>query len=70
MTKQEVIQEVYRHDHIHADVNGWMRLGMYVPNDLGFSEEDIERNEDLAIWRPKSLQGIEQNNGWIKGTPK
>lgn len=66
MGKQDKIQQVYGINYIHSDTNGWIRLGMYVPNDFVFSEDEIERNENIGIWRHKLLQGIEDNNGWIK----
>src|SRR5689334_16269326 len=66
MTKEEKIQEVLLNHSIHADSNAWIKLGIYTPNDLGFLEHEIQRNENIGIWRPKSLQGIENNNNWIK----
>lgn len=60
--KQEAIKKVYGEYYIHSDINGWMRFGMYCPTDLG-----IENYDDMdGFWRCKSLQGIENNNGWIK----
>ena len=60
--KQEAIKKAYGENYIHADINGWIRFGMYVPTDLG-----IENYDDIdGFWRCKSLQGIENNNGWIK----
>ena len=60
--KQEAIKKAYGENYIHADINGWIRFGMYVPTDLG-----IENYDDMdGFWRCKSLQGIENNNGWIK----
>ena len=62
MKKQEAIKKAYGENYIHADINGWIRFGMYVPTDLG-----IENYDDIdGFWRCKSLQGIENNNGWIK----
>ena len=65
-SKQEAINKVYGIESLRADANGWMLLGYLVPNDLGFSEDEIDRDETRGIWRPKSLQGIENNLGWIK----
>ena len=35
----------------------------------GLNRDFTEFNTDLVAWRPKSLQGIENNNGWILGLP-
>ena len=60
--KQEAIKKAYGESYIHADINGWIRFGMYVPTDLG-----IENYDDMdGFWRCKSLQGIENNKGWIR----
>ena len=60
--KQEAIKKAYGESYIHADINGWIRFGMYVPTDLG-----IENYDDIdGFWRCKSLQGIENNKGWIR----
>ena len=60
--KQEAIKKAYGEYYIHSDINGWMRFGMYCPTDLG-----IENYDDMdGFWRCKSLQGIENNNGWIR----
>ena len=60
--KQEAIKKAYGKYFIHADINGWIKYGMYCPSDLG-----IENYDDIdGFWRCKSLQGIENNNGWIK----
>jgi len=65
-SKQKAIREAYGLEYIHSDINGWMKYGMYVPNDLGFDNDEIDRHGDMFLWRPKSLQGIENNNGWVK----
>lgn len=71
MTKQEKIQEVYgKHFKIcNPDENGWCKY----PNTEKISEDwDIDFGEDYGnspdefYVRPKSLQEIETNNGWIK----
>ena len=60
--KQEAIKKAYGENYIHADINGWIRFGMYVPTDLG-----IENYDDMdGFWRCKSLSGIENNKGWIR----
>lgn len=66
MTKQEKIQEVFESNYIYADTDGWIRLGRFHWNELGFDTSEIYLNEELDIWRPLSLQGIENNNGWVK----
>ena len=66
MTKQEKIEEVFESNYIYADTNGWVRLGRFHWNELGFVTSEIFYDEELDIWRPLSLQGIETNNGWIK----
>ena len=62
--KQEAIKKAYGEYFIHADINGWIKFGMYCPSDLGI--EDYDEIDTIGIWRCKSLQGIENNNGWIK----
>ena len=58
--KQEAIKKAYGEYFIHADKNGWIRHLMYCPSDLG-----IENYGEMdGFWRCKSLQGIEDNNGW------
>ena len=63
-SKQEVIRNVYGKYFIHADSNGWIKYGMYSPSDLDI--EDYDEIDSDGMWRCKSLQGIENNNGWIK----
>ena len=63
--KQEAIKKAYGEYFIHADINGWIKFGMYCPSDLGIEDYD-EIVDTIGIWRCKSLQGIENNNGWIK----
>ena len=59
--KQEAIKKAYGENYIHADINGWIRFGMYVPTDLG-----IENYDDMdGFWRCKSLQGIETYYSFI-----
>ena len=60
--KQEAIKKAYGENYIHADINGCIRFGMYVPTDLGIENYD----EIDGFWRCKSLQGIENNKGWIR----
>jgi hypothetical protein len=78
--KQQAIQEAYG-EHWEAakdyvDQNGWIEPGTFDFNNTlntisaNFKlevefKEDI-RCSDHSLYRPKSLQGIENNNGWIK----
>ncbi|MFV5702204.1 hypothetical protein ACM55F_10060 [Flavobacterium sp. XS2P12] len=74
MTKEEKIQEVYKDypnliKHVKGD-NGWCgdKFGVifnkYKNNDLfDVRNNDYQTNGTI---RPKSLQGIENNNGWIE----
>jgi hypothetical protein len=83
MTKQEKIQEAYGNGStwnrlkINTDSDGWCRNEAFAPNtdlldllDLDkidrWVKSDIQGN---LIFRPKSLDGIEDNNGWVKGIP-
>jgi len=70
MTKEEKIREAYGEHwkffngsakQCALNNNGWINpILEHAPNNL-----DLERGEKF-IYRPKSLQGIENNNGWIK----
>ena len=70
MTKQEKIQEAYG-EHWedlkdYVDENGWLIYSKSRPITL-VSYFDVNEIEfDGFCSRPKSLQGIENNNGWIK----
>jgi len=77
MTKKEKIQEAYGEywetvkDYV--DENGFINEEKV---DWLFNESEIEQKELVYMvngmkeyvnsWRPKSLQGIENNNGWTK----
>lgn len=79
MTKQEVIQQAYGEywkDYGHlADENGAifqsdlfypdteMRAKIGIEIDIVVPEKKKKSN---IKWRPKSLKGIEHNNGWKK----
>jgi hypothetical protein len=65
MEKQEVIKQAYgdfwESLRLFIDENGWCN---YFPNRIG--NVDWEgTGTDFVKYRPKSLQGIENNNGWI-----
>lgn len=50
------------------DENGWLKSNEISPFDLKLTWNDIEVREyakNHATFRPKSLAGIEDNNGWI-----
>ena len=68
--KQEAIKKAYYNnwDKVkdYVDENGWIfwsdknPIGIYNNRYLEYKEENPN------YWRPKSLQGIENNKGWIK----
>lgn len=67
MTKQETIQQAYGEYSDIAlelcDENGWIKhfdYHTYFPQDT-----EKERVDGYFCMRPKSLQGIEDNNGWL-----
>jgi hypothetical protein len=69
MTKQEKIREAYG-EHFesvkdYVDENGWCDLSI-MPLKWKLSETTDIDIEDFTWFRPKSLAGIEDNNGWIK----
>lgn len=69
MTKEEKIQEAYGDcwEYLHVAArkcalknNGWIsQIIEHAPDELDLEFENM-------AYRPKSLQGIENNNGWIK----
>lgn len=70
MTKQEIIKEAYGKYYPQLerclDENGWSNNWNHfisVESRI-FQPEEIEKNG--KCWRPKSLEGLEDNNGWIK----
>lgn len=70
MTKQEAIRQVYGFLSEIIDNDGWAYYGVDKNSEYGiepFGEYETRNNKDgYYEWRPKSLQGIENNNGWIK----
>jgi len=69
MTKEEKIKEAYGEylDRINPSLlDGWSTtcFSKNIDKDI-FNEEDTGYFGYLKL-RPKSLQGIENNNGWIK----
>jgi hypothetical protein len=75
MTKQEVIKNAYG-EHWetvkdYVDENGWVytqKVHFDSTLNMEYSEVEVTPfNSDMEYyWRPKSLQGVETNNGWIK----
>lgn len=73
MTKQEKIQEAYGeyYDRIklHINENGWIDTQTFSFSRKGIDFEQYKKRSNTYLGfynRPKSLQGIEDNNGWIK----
>ena len=71
--KQEAIKKAYgeywEKVKNYIDDNGWIEGS----EDREFPEPkfepsigELEEHETAYLWRPKSLQGIESNNGWIR----
>lgn len=74
MTKQEKINEEYSklnlESKVYPDSNGWATYDRAFSKDLVDSKTevctDIRENDSTRVKiRPISLQGIEDNNGWI-----
>lgn len=68
--RQKAIQEVYGKHYKQNKINilGWFEAvdpKTDKPEQNGFKLEDVDVLSSLK-WRPKSLRGIEDNNGWIK----
>ena len=71
MTKQEKIKEAYgkywEQVKNYVNKNGWCSVRRGVGFDEIISNLSWEtRTGNQYCWRPKSLQGIENNNNWIK----
>ena len=77
MTKEEKIQEAYGEyfDKIKCvlDANGWILMTISITREISIEfERQVRVHENNTYGfptmcvRPKSLQGIENNNGWIK----
>lgn len=70
MTKQSIIQKAYgKYWEIvkgAVDDNGWC-LGFYDIRDIDKKSNWMSNNPAYAhLWQPRSLKGIETNNGWYK----
>lgn len=74
MSLEEKIKEAYGEHYEtvknHIDDNGWCILNVSQKepiNDFAHhGETEWKPINGRVCWRPKSLQGIENNNGWIK----
>lgn len=69
-TKEEVIKEAWGDLYnlgVGIDENGWVSEN-YLTNDQCnlFNYDKSFDYKNVFGYRPKSLQGIENNNGWIK----
>lgn len=72
MNKEEFIKEAWGEDKIgYSRETGW--AATYCVNGIDdFTSEMQERfdfefpEQDIVRFRPKSLEGVEDNNGWIK----
>lgn len=75
MTKKEKIQEAYgehwEYGKDEVDENGWFGINSSKYVSLFHKvcrtiRLDSKKEDDLWYYRPSSLSGIEDNNGWIK----
>lgn len=75
MTKRQRIiaaysENVYSRCSDYIDENGWCSRFYRPPEAYGFREFSlIDKDADNSVagkWRPRSLDGLENNNGWIK----
>ena len=70
MTKQEKLQESYGKYWVqvkdYVDDNGIIDFSNYKKYLLEFSENMVSYDAKGLFYIPKSIQGIETNNGWIK----
>jgi hypothetical protein len=66
MTKEEIIAKAYgiNYNKLKEYINndGWCRSFPSTQNQIDYINTGLQN----VAWRPKSLQGIETNNGWIK----
>lgn len=67
MTKEEKIQEAYgvKWENVKdaVDYNGYIPYWYY--SHFKIQDCDLKVNGGSSMYRPKSLKGIENNNGWI-----
>jgi len=66
MTKEEKIKEAWSNYYTgEVDENGWLKINSEV-NTSDDLFDRLEIDSKSYLMRPKSLQGIENNNGWVK----
>ena len=70
MTKEEKIKEcwgsLWGEVKSHIDENGFVSEGVLMPDNFCRNNDVQYIAPNFEYWRPKSLSGIENNNGWIK----
>lgn len=73
MTKEEKIKEAYGENFdrikLHIDENGWVDTQIFPCARKGIEFEQYKKRSNTYLGfynRPKSLKGIENNNGWTK----
>lgn len=75
MTKEELIKEAWGeyYDIVKdkLNTNGWYSYfsldnKVRLSNCSQFKDLILDEHKEIPLLRPKSLQGIENNNGWIK----
>jgi len=70
MTKEEKIKEAYKEhwesvkDYVNND--GWCSWKWCKPENIIIRKSLNEQSDGCGSWRPKSLEGLENNNGWIE----
>lgn len=68
--KKEVVRKAYGeyYEACQPDENGWTSRGRIA---IKLFSLPLERQETLigSLYRPKSLKGLEDNNGWIRIEP-
>lgn len=72
--KQKAIQDAYGEyfEQCNPDENGWAGYNSYEVIGINIFGSEAEC-KNLGVWRPLSLQGIEDNRGWIaieRGLPE
>lgn len=68
--KQKAIEKAYGEHwetvNDYVDENGWCAYNFGEHKEYGIEPFGDFEIKDYKFWQPKSLQGIETNNGWIK----
>lgn len=69
MTKEKMIKEAwglnYEAFSEHIDSDGWAIYPHFQKHEMVEDVRSLEFKENGSGFRPKTLQGIENNNGWI-----